>query len=91
MDGTALYDQGAIKFLSGLKGNDTMKDPMCGPASVDAQANPPRSPKELIYTEKRTNAMSEAINITLPKEDLPWMFVTSTGTGLKWEKTEQIQ
>ena len=35
--------------------------------------------------------MSEAINITLPKEDLPWMFVTSTGTGLKWEKTEQTQ
>jgi len=35
--------------------------------------------------------MSEAINITLQKEDLPWMFVTSTGTGLKWEKTEQIQ
>lgn len=29
--------------------------------------------------------MSEAINIILSKEDLPWMFVTSTGTGLKWE------
>ena len=75
---------------SGLKGADAVKDHVAEKAITNSQSA--KKPKDdLIFTrEGRCNAGSDK-HFHFPKDGLPRMFDTLTGTGRKWDRLQQIQ